>query len=96
VVLRVLPVSVLVETEPRSRRRHAAVTAYCYCCGSGREVLKAGVTNLRTCIILVRLQVIIEVSVKITIFWVVKPYCLAEYIRFSEERPAEIFSVELL
>jgi hypothetical protein len=41
-------------------------------------VSKAGVTTLKICIILVRLQVIIGVSVKITVFWVVKPYCLAE------------------
>jgi hypothetical protein len=77
VVLSVLAVFVLVETEPRSRRRHASVTAYCYF-SSGREVLKAGVTTLKICIILVRLQVIIGVSVKITVFWVMKPYCLAE------------------
>jgi len=40
--------------------------------------LKAGVTTLDICIILVSLQVIVAVSVKITVFWVVKPYCLAE------------------
>jgi hypothetical protein len=46
--------------------------------GSEREVLKASVTTLKICIVLVRLQVIVAVSVKITVFWVVKPYCLTE------------------
>jgi hypothetical protein len=41
-------------------------------------VLKAGVTTLKVCIILMRLQVIIEMSVKITVIWAFKPYCLAE------------------
>jgi hypothetical protein len=74
-------VCLVAAAELRSRRHHAAVTAYCYCCGSGREVC---LTTLNICIILVRLQVIIGVSVKITVFWVVKPYCLAEvYQRFG-------------
>ena len=76
--MRVFPVFVLVETGPRSRRRHAVVTAYCCCCGSGRKVLKAGVTTLKISFILVRLRVIIRVSVKINVFWVVKLYCLTE------------------
>jgi hypothetical protein len=88
VVVRVFPVFVPVETGLRSRRRDAAVTAYCCCCGSGREggrdVLKTGVTILKISIILVRLWVIIGVSVKIHVFWVVKLYCLAEvYQRFG-------------